>query len=145
MRHRTSLSPAMIERSSAEPIEINKHIGQRIRMWRVLSGISLSEIAKGAGVSPQQIKKYETGESRVGAATLYAIADRLHLSVGQFFEEHSPSSIERPKAARKKRAHVATCVEEELVEDIMRLSPRMRGRLAVLVHRLLKDERETTA
>lgn len=68
-------------------------VGKRIRMRRLSSGISQSDLAKQIGVSFQQVQKYEKGTNRVSASRLQQIAARLGVPVSFFFEG---TEIEQP-------------------------------------------------
>ncbi len=72
-------------RSSAE-VDIDKHIGQRLRDRRVVLGLSQTELADGLCISFQQVQKYETGFNRMGASRLYACAQLLDVPPEYFFE-----------------------------------------------------------
>jgi DNA-binding XRE family transcriptional regulator len=49
---------------------VDAHIGQKIRTRRILLGLSQTELADAAGITFQQIQKYEKGVNRVGAGRL---------------------------------------------------------------------------
>jgi transcriptional regulator with XRE-family HTH domain len=59
-------------------------MGRRIRQRRREIGISQTELARKLGLSFQQMQKYETGISRIGAALLQQIAKMLGVDI-QFF------------------------------------------------------------
>ena len=71
---------------------IDAHIGMRLRALRKERGISLDAMGSIAGVSYQQIQKYERGHNRIAAAALFAIASVLDVPVGRFFEGLEPLS-----------------------------------------------------
>ena len=64
---------------------IDRAVGQRIRLRRVLCGLSASHLARQIGVSYQQISKYETGKDRVPASNLYRIAKLLDTTTDYYF------------------------------------------------------------
>jgi DNA-binding transcriptional regulator YiaG len=66
---------------------IDVHIGRRIRMRRRLLGLNQTELARRIGVTFQQVHKYETGQSAVTAARLYAIAMALGLPLEYFYDD----------------------------------------------------------
>ena len=66
--------------------DIDTEVGRRIRERRVALGMSQTELGRIAGVKFQQIQKYETGQNRVSASRLWAIAAALHVPVVHFFE-----------------------------------------------------------
>ena len=62
-------------------------IGEKIRSLRKRLGISQEQLGEIAGVSYQQIQKYENGTDRVSANRLKKIADALNIPINYFFEE----------------------------------------------------------
>lgn len=58
-----------------DPVDIA--IGARIRARREAARLTQADLAKAAGVTFQQIQKYENGRNRVAAARLLQIADAL--------------------------------------------------------------------
>jgi transcriptional regulator with XRE-family HTH domain len=65
---------------------VDAHIGQKIRTRRNLLGLSQTELADAAGISFQQIQKYEKGSNRVGAGRLQQFSDALGVPPSYFFE-----------------------------------------------------------
>ncbi|MCP5366723.1 MAG: helix-turn-helix transcriptional regulator [Hyphomicrobiales bacterium] len=49
-------------------------------------GLSQIELGKAAGVTFQQIQKYETGRNRISASRLYRFANALDVEVAAFYE-----------------------------------------------------------
>ena len=74
----------------ADPIDIA--VGARIRLLRKVRGLSQQALAEAAGVTFQQIQKYERGANRVSASMLSRIADTLDAPVAEMFGEASPAS-----------------------------------------------------
>lgn len=66
---------------------IDVHIGRRIRSRRRLLGMNQSELARRIGVTFQQVHKYETGQSSITAARLYAIATALGVTFDYFYDD----------------------------------------------------------
>ena len=65
---------------------VDAHIGQKIRARRNLLGLSQTELADAAGITFQQIQKYEKGVNRVGASRLQQFSDALGVPPSYFFE-----------------------------------------------------------
>ena len=65
---------------------VDTHVGQKIRARRTLLGLSQTELADGAGITFQQVQKYEKGVNRVGAARLQQIATALDVPVTFFYD-----------------------------------------------------------
>jgi transcriptional regulator with XRE-family HTH domain len=68
------------------PNPTDKHVGTRIRMRRLMLGMSQTALAQGLDLTFQQIQKYEKGINRVGASRLQQIAHILRVRVEFFFE-----------------------------------------------------------
>lgn len=65
---------------------VDAHIGQKIRTRRNLLGLSQTELADSAGITFQQVQKYEKGTNRVGASRLQQFSDALGVPPSYFFE-----------------------------------------------------------
>jgi transcriptional regulator with XRE-family HTH domain len=68
------------------PNPIDKHVGSRVRMRRMMLGMSQSTLADGLDLTFQQVQKYEKGTNRIGASRLQHISQILQLPVTFFFE-----------------------------------------------------------
>ena len=64
---------------------VDRRVGARIRMQRMVRGHTQSELGKAVGVSFQQVQKYEKGVNRVGASRLQQIANVLAVAPDFFF------------------------------------------------------------
>ena len=62
-------------------------IGRRLRARRRELKLSQTAVAHAAGVTFQQIQKYEAGRNRVSASTLWRLVQRLDVPIAYFFEE----------------------------------------------------------
>ena len=60
-------------------------IGRTLRALRLDRGLSQSDLGRAAGVTFQQLQKYEKGTNRVSAARLARIADALNVPVTAFY------------------------------------------------------------
>ena len=74
----------------ADPVDVA--VGARIRLLRKLRGLSQQALAEAAGVTFQQIQKYERGANRVSASMLTRIAKTLEVPVSEMFGEASPGA-----------------------------------------------------
>ena len=77
----------MIKSKKKNPNPMDRHIGGRIKMRRMLLRMSQETLAEHLGITFQQIQKYEKGASRVAASSLYIIARALNVQVNFFFED----------------------------------------------------------
>ncbi|PSC04861.1 transcriptional regulator [Alsobacter soli] len=77
------------------PNPIDKHVGSRVRMRRVLVGMSQEKLGEALGLTFQQVQKYEKGTNRIGASRLQQISKILGMPV-EFFFEGSPQPESEP-------------------------------------------------
>jgi transcriptional regulator with XRE-family HTH domain len=77
------------------PTAVDRHVGMRVRMRRLMLGASQKRLSDALGVSFQQVQKYEKGTNRIGASRLKQVANFLHVHVAFFFEG-SPQGPNRP-------------------------------------------------
>lgn len=75
----------MINKKSPNPIDT--HVGSRIRLRRMILGMSQEKLGEALGITFQQIQKYEKGTNRVGASRLQHIATIMTVPVSYFFED----------------------------------------------------------
>jgi transcriptional regulator with XRE-family HTH domain len=75
---------------NANPIDV--HVGNRVRMRRMLIGMSQEKLGDQLGLTFQQVQKYEKGSNRVSASRLFQMAQILGVTV-QFFYDDMPGSV----------------------------------------------------
>jgi transcriptional regulator with XRE-family HTH domain len=63
------------------PNPIDKHVGSRVRMRRILLGMSQSTLADGLDLTFQQVQKYEKGTNRISASRLQQITCRRTMTL----------------------------------------------------------------
>lgn len=68
------------------PNPVDVHVGGRLKMRRVLMGISQEKLGESLEVTFQQIQKYEKGANRISASRLYDISRILSVPVQFFFD-----------------------------------------------------------
>ncbi len=73
------------------PDPIDVHVGGRVRLRRMLIGMSQEKLGDALNLTFQQVQKYEKGANRIGAGRLFRIAQLLGVSV-QFFFDDAPDS-----------------------------------------------------
>lgn len=80
------LHPEAYDVPRRKPTEIDRNIGGRLKLRRTLLGISQAELGQRCFVSPQQIHKYEQGQSRMTVSRLIQFAAALETPVSWFVE-----------------------------------------------------------
>src|SRR5580698_8657448 len=76
----------MIMIAKKAPNPIDKHVGSRVRMRRMMLSMSQEKLGDALGLTFQQVQKYEKGTNRIGASRLQQIAQILQVPVSFFFE-----------------------------------------------------------
>lgn len=74
-----------------EPNPVDVFVGGRLRSRRNLIGITQENLAEAAGITFQQVQKYEKGRNRLSASRLYQFSRVLEVPVSYFFEGFSAS------------------------------------------------------
>jgi len=122
---------AMVKRA---PNPVDKHVGSRVRMRRMMLGMSQEELGDGLGLTFQQVQKYEKGTNRIGAGRLQHISHILQIPV-PFFFEGSPHG-EAPSPAYMSD-FLATADGLALIKAFMRIKePTLRRRIVELVEEI---------
>jgi len=78
------------------PDPVDKHVGSRVRMRRMMLGMSQTALGDALGLTFQQVQKYEKGTNRIGASRLHHIAQILQVPMAFLFEG-APHVPGRPK------------------------------------------------
>lgn len=68
------------------PNPVDIHVGNRVRMYRTLKGMSQEKLGEALGLTFQQVQKYEKGLNRIGASRLWDISQVLDTPIGLFYE-----------------------------------------------------------
>lgn len=68
------------------PDPIDRHVGSRVRMQRILMKMSQEKLGEALGLTFQQVQKYEKGLNRIGASRLQQISKTLNVPPSFFFE-----------------------------------------------------------
>jgi transcriptional regulator with XRE-family HTH domain len=68
------------------PNSIDKHVGSRVRMRRMMLNMSQSGLGDALGITFQQVQKYEKGTNRISASRLQQACHILQVPIPFFFE-----------------------------------------------------------
>ena len=68
---------------------ITQIIAARIKLRRIMLGMSQSDLAKLCGVSFQQIQKYESGQTNISCERLFQISTALTTPIDFFFDRQN--------------------------------------------------------
>jgi len=68
------------------PHATDRHVGNRVRMRRMMQGMTQEKLGQALGLTFQQVQKYEKGTNRIGAGRLQHIASIQQVPISFFFE-----------------------------------------------------------
>jgi transcriptional regulator with XRE-family HTH domain len=125
------------------PNPIDKHVGSRLRMRRMMLGMSQEKLAAAFGLTFQQVQKYEKGANRMGSSRLQHAAQVLDVSV-PFFFEGAPGGHKLGGSAPSP-AYVNEFVSSSdglsLIKAFMRIArPAVRHRIVNLVQEIADSD-----
>jgi transcriptional regulator with XRE-family HTH domain len=100
----------------SEKNAVDKHVGSRIRMRRMMLSMSQTKLGHALDISFQQVQKYEKGTNRVGSSRLQHISAILQVPVSFFFEGLVP---EGPRQVTSPRASAAQLHELAGIDELM--------------------------
>jgi transcriptional regulator with XRE-family HTH domain len=92
----TNISLVSERMAGKKPNPVDQHVGSRVRLRRMLLGISQERLGESIGITFQQVQKYEKGVNRIGASRLFQISKILDVPVQFFFEEAPHVDGRRP-------------------------------------------------
>jgi len=73
-----------VPKKQATPIDAQ--VGNRVRLRRMLIGMSQEKLGELLGLTFQQVQKYEKGVNRIGAGRLFQVAQILGVPIDYFYE-----------------------------------------------------------
>lgn len=71
-------------KKQANPVDIQ--VGTRVRIRRMLIGMSQERLGELLGLTFQQVQKYEKGVNRIGAGRLFDVSRILGVPIDYFYE-----------------------------------------------------------
>ncbi|MFT5508097.1 MAG: transcriptional regulator with XRE-family HTH domain [Hyphomicrobiaceae bacterium] len=90
----------MVQSLASEPVNprksnpVDTYVGGRVRLRRMLLGMSQEKLGEKLGLTFQQVQKYEKGTNRIGASRLFELSRILGVSVQYFYEDLGGSADE---------------------------------------------------
>ncbi len=117
---------------------VDTHIGSRLRSLRMQRNLSLQSVGVELGLTYQQIRKYESGDNRISASTLYRLAEFFRVSPSYFFDGLA-SSGEEAAGDPAMRAVLERIPDLEVRRHMEGLLRALEQRSAARVVRLSND------
>ena len=128
------------------PNPIDRHVGSRVRMRRVLIGMSQEKLGDALGLTFQQVQKYEKGTNRIGASRLQQMSAVLTVPVSFFFDgapgsEGAAIDMVEQRSSAFVVDFLSTSEGLQLNKAFVRIKdPRVRRRVVDLVSSLSAEE-----
>lgn len=124
-----------------EPRPVDKHVGSRVRMRRLMLGMSQSKLGDALGITFQQLQKCEQGTNRIGASRLQELSAILKVPVSFFFKDAPGSDGKRTKgdqAVSRLSSFLATRDGIALNEAFPKIKDaKLRRRIVELVEQIV--------
>jgi transcriptional regulator with XRE-family HTH domain len=143
--HLQSASPT----GNASPTIIDVHVGNRIRLRRMMLGLPMARVAKSLGISWQQLRKYERASDRISASRLYLIALALGTTIDFFFAESQPDEANGHTVGRLPTPAIVNLIPHDargqqisqLIASYWRIADvKQRNRVLDLMHALADEK-----
>lgn len=132
-----------------KPNPMDIHVGSRVRLRRMVIGMSQEKLGEKMSLTFQQIQKYEKGTNRIGASRLYQLAQIMDVPVQFFFEDAPVAYVNRGAAMAgfaesKTEAFLLDFLNSrdglELNRAFVKITdPKVRKRVVELVRALSED------
>ncbi len=132
-----------------KPSPVDVHVGGRVRLRRIMLGMTQEKLGNAIGITFQQIQKNERGTNRIGSSRLYQLSQVLDVPVSFFFDD-MPDAVEGRRSARRPQLaeaegtayEVDTLAKRETLELVRAYyrikSPKVRERIFQLAKTLAK-------
>jgi transcriptional regulator with XRE-family HTH domain len=133
-----------VPKKQANPIDAQ--VGNRVRIRRMLIGMSQEKLGDLLGLTFQQVQKYEKGVNRIGAGRLFEVSRILGVPIDFFYEGLSGAAEERPGFSEAEGAppvmeFVSSGEGLQLSLAFMKIKdPKVRKRVLDLVKSLAEEE-----
>jgi transcriptional regulator with XRE-family HTH domain len=135
-----------VPKKQANPIDA--HVGHRVRLRRMLIGMSQERLGELLGLTFQQVQKYEKGVNRIGAGRLYEIASILGVNIGFFYDDIEEEVAQGAASLGGSREHppvmefMSSGEGIQLSVAFMRIKDvKVRRRILELLRSLSEDEK----
>ena len=120
---------------------IDAQVGNRVRIRRMLIGMSQEKLGDLLGLTFQQVQKYEKGVNRIGAGRLFEIARILGVPIDIFYDGVASSADTLASAAPPVMEFVSSGEGLQLSLAFMKIKdPKVRKRVLDLVKSLADEE-----
>ena len=130
-----------------DPNFVDRHVGNRVRVRRLLVGMSQERLGELLGITFQQVQKYEKGSNRVSASRLFQIARVLNVPIQYFYEELKTESEQGGFAETSGADLVASALQSpdgvQLARIFSEVTDPEKRKLIITVAKAIAEYRST--
>ena len=132
--------------STKAPNPVDKYVGSRVRMRRIMLGMSQEKLGEALGLTFQQVQKYEKGSNRIGASRLQQISLILQAPISFFFEGvPGPDGFGEDTSPAYMTNFLASSDGLKLVKAFTRIpSAAVRRRIVDLIEEMASESEQAT-
>ena len=123
--------------------DLDQRVGERLRSRRLKMGLSQTELGAAAGVTFQQVQKYEKGAKRISASRMIQFAERPGVAPACFVAGVGGGSKANGDASKTARAIELVAASNEgvaVLEAMAQMKPSRRKFMVTLARALRKME-----
>ena len=132
-------SRRLMTTKKANPID--GQVGNRVRIRRMLIGMSQEKLGDLLGLTFQQVQKYEKGVNRIGAGRLFEIARILDVPIDFFYDGVGTTSDGVGETSAPVMEFISSTEGLQLSLAFMKIKdPKVRKRVLDLVKSLAEEE-----
>jgi len=131
--------------STKAPNPVDKYVGSRVRMRRIMLGMSQEKLGDALGLTFQQVQKYEKGANRVSASRLTHIAEVLQTPVTALISSDTGMGKELGADAASGFEFLAQPGAIRLLRAFGRIESRRLKQMIVDIAETLAQEQESNA
>jgi transcriptional regulator with XRE-family HTH domain len=129
------MSPEKTNKKSPNPTDV--HVGTRVKLRRVVLGLSQTDVGDALGCTFQQVQKYERGANRISASRLSSIAAFMKVRPEFFFESETGQSPDYGSSTDYVTDFLATAEGLALIRSFQKLETnKLRRSVVALVEEL---------
>src|SRR5476649_726518 len=132
----------LVPKKQANPIDAQ--VGNRVRIRRMLIGMSQEKLGDLLGLTFQQVQKYEKGVNRIGAGRLFEVSRILNVPIDFFYEGvNTQPGAGEPEGAPPVMEFVSSGEGLQLSLAFMKIKDaKVRKRMLDLVKSLAEEEEQ---
>lgn len=128
-------------KKQANPIDAQ--VGNRVRLRRMLIGMSQERLGELLGLTFQQVQKYEKGVNRIGAGRLFEVSRILGVPIDYFYEgvnNQLAGGVTEGESSPPVMEFVSSGEGLQLSLAFMKIKdPKLRKRVLDLVKQMAED------